>query len=493
MNPNPNTYDGGPISTIFDVLDEKQRKKLDNAIITRNPSSLTKVHEIFHLAEKGISQQTLYRYARKIRDQGNKITLLESTFTSEVDVVEHLKNQIGRQCMDMILNADVNGITPLDAQRIAHAFGKCLQYDLIIARTKALEAATADQSRERKRPVSHDASPDPGYGRNEDGSPKTHEQYCATVKQVLFEVYAPKSVKEAAAREAAAREAAEKAAAAKQNPDNPPLVREPAEIDASGPGRAGVLAPTTDGIPSVPPRRDAREISPRSRKPDDERFQTKETRGLDQLAAFGVAHSAQQADDAFDDAPEMDDAAAHAGHAEEQKETADAHEQHQHADAEVAEVKPMGAKAAQQDSQQSRHDAALGADRIGTDLMHDGNRRRRWLGCARPGHRHWLVASINEDPLLRRRARSGRRSEYGGYGGERVGPNLALGARFNQRGFGVNPALARPLHQGIHIRGAIALAVHSHHKVLNHGRTPAAHPIESEFSRLRDWRPAGIL
>jgi hypothetical protein len=270
MNPNPNPYDGGPISTIFEKLDEKQRKKIDEAIITRNPSSLSKLHEKFHLAEKGISQQTLYRYARKIRDHANKLSLTESTFTSEIDLVEHLKKQIGRQCLDMILNADATGMSPLDAQRIANTFGKCLQFDLTIARTKALEAATADQSRAREEAVlsktggpNHSRvtsrstrqqlevgdDPDPGYGTNEDGSPRTHEQYCATVKQVLFEVYAPKSVKEAAAREGA-----EKAAAAKQNPDNPPLVR----VEES-PGRQSFLAPNTDGrrvaaetIPSLP-------------------------------------------------------------------------------------------------------------------------------------------------------------------------------------------------------------------------------------------------
>jgi hypothetical protein len=134
----PPVHHNGPINAIYEKLDEKQRKKLDSAIISRNPSSLTKIHETFHLAEAGISYQSFHGYARKIRDEANKLSLLESTFSSEIDIVEHLKNQVGRQCLDMILNADANGTSPLDVQRITNAYGKCLQFNLTLARTKAL-------------------------------------------------------------------------------------------------------------------------------------------------------------------------------------------------------------------------------------------------------------------------------------------------------------------------------------------------------------------
>jgi hypothetical protein len=87
----------------------------------------------------------------------------------------------------------------------------------------------------------HD-DPDARCGRNEDGSPRTHEQYCATVKQVLFEVYAPKSVKEAAAREAAA----------KQNPDNPPLASVPPP-DSDSPQSSEISDGTSLLIPESAP------------------------------------------------------------------------------------------------------------------------------------------------------------------------------------------------------------------------------------------------
>jgi hypothetical protein len=256
--PKPPIHHNGPTNAMYEKLEDNQRKKIDEAIIKRDPHTLKAIHEKFKLAEKGISYQSLHGYAREIRDQANKLTLMESTFSSEIDLVEHLKNQLGRQCLDMILNADANGMSPLDAQRIANAFGKCLQYNLTIARTKALEAATARAdvaarlvesppetrapagrgsdvaadvpvgrgTRATARPARQELEvgddPEARYGRHEDGTPRTHEQYCATVNKVMFEVFAPKSVKEAAAREAAAREAAEKAAAAKQTPDHPP-------------------------------------------------------------------------------------------------------------------------------------------------------------------------------------------------------------------------------------------------------------------------------
>ena len=214
MNPTPNTYDAGPISTIFGALDEKQRKKLESAIITRN-HSLVKIHEIFHLAEAGISQQTLYRYARRVRDQADKEQLLEKCLADEVDIDAAIFKYIKRQTLEILMHRDPN---MLDVTRASLTMRRCQI-------TLAAQSNSKSKIQNLKSPAPNPKS----WGTNEDGTEMTHAQFMAKFKRVLFEEYAPKSVKE----DPAAR------AAFFLSPDIPP--RAPAPDQSPERKRAGEL------------------------------------------------------------------------------------------------------------------------------------------------------------------------------------------------------------------------------------------------------------
>jgi hypothetical protein len=192
--PTPPIHHNGPVSAMVEKLDETQRKKIDSAIISRTPHSLTAIHEKFKLAEKGVSYQSLCGYARKIRDQADKEQLLEKTLADEIDIDAAILRYIKRQTLEILMHQDPS---MLDVSRATTTMQRCRQIQL-----------AADQSRERQsqdlakggRPESG-ATPrlsnqqreqerrDAPWGRNDDGTPISHEQHLGRLNRVANFVY----------------------------------------------------------------------------------------------------------------------------------------------------------------------------------------------------------------------------------------------------------------------------------------------------------------
>jgi hypothetical protein len=147
---------------MFEKLDETQRKKIDHAIISRTPHSLTAIHEKFKLAEKGVSYQSLCGYARKIRDQADKEQLLEKTHADEIDNDAAIHRYIKRQTLEILMHQDPS---MLDVSRATTTMQRCRQIQLAADQSRerkstdlAAGGRPADQNRERERPAS-DADP----------------------------------------------------------------------------------------------------------------------------------------------------------------------------------------------------------------------------------------------------------------------------------------------------------------------------------------------
>ena len=75
-------------SSIFQKLDSDQRRKLDHAIIDRDPPTLKAVYEKFQLAELEVSRAAFYRYARRRR------SLIATRDFAELALPEEAEEQI---------------------------------------------------------------------------------------------------------------------------------------------------------------------------------------------------------------------------------------------------------------------------------------------------------------------------------------------------------------------------------------------------------------
>jgi hypothetical protein len=70
-------------STLFDRLDAAEREKLDRAIVDRSPPTFTACFEAHQLADRGISFDAFYRYARRLRTQCELHHLAELTLPED--------------------------------------------------------------------------------------------------------------------------------------------------------------------------------------------------------------------------------------------------------------------------------------------------------------------------------------------------------------------------------------------------------------------------
>ena len=168
----PLRYDGGPVSTLNDRIDEKLRKKIDAAIIKREPRTLVAIYDKFKLAEAGVSYDVLWRYARRIRDETSKSVLLEATLADEIDMPTAISRMLSRQCLEAVLQGEA---APLDLHRLTLAYHKSLQ---VIKTLREIEHAGARLK-----------DPDCNWTRKRDGTPLTDEEMLTNLAKLAKQIY----------------------------------------------------------------------------------------------------------------------------------------------------------------------------------------------------------------------------------------------------------------------------------------------------------------
>jgi hypothetical protein len=102
------TYDKGNQSSIYARLDPDLRKKLDRAIVERQPATLQSCYDEFALAGRGISRGAFYRYARRLRQEAELHHVADLVHPDDPDPRRYNQQLIQRRLLDMLLNEDVS-------------------------------------------------------------------------------------------------------------------------------------------------------------------------------------------------------------------------------------------------------------------------------------------------------------------------------------------------------------------------------------------------
>ncbi|MEK6644550.1 MAG: hypothetical protein AABZ08_11640 [Planctomycetota bacterium] len=114
------TYTGGNQSSIPDKLPPDLRKKLDEAILNRQPASLASCHESFQLADHGVSIRALQRYARNLRDRIDLDEAAARIQPDDPDVSAFLPQFIGRRLLAILLDDEEASAATLHRLTLAY-------------------------------------------------------------------------------------------------------------------------------------------------------------------------------------------------------------------------------------------------------------------------------------------------------------------------------------------------------------------------------------
>ena len=178
-------------STLHQKLSPHERAKLDHALAIRVPASYKETYEKFRLKDAGVSYSAFFRYARKVRTVARLHHLAELTLPPEEDVEKLLPRFVGQHLIAALAEET---ISPRGAERLARAYA--LVANVPIARIRAdamtLNAQSRQQAVAKKRAVHEpdNSGPDPApYGRKDDGTPWTHEEFCERLDEAVWDIY----------------------------------------------------------------------------------------------------------------------------------------------------------------------------------------------------------------------------------------------------------------------------------------------------------------
>lgn len=113
------TYDKGNQSSIYQRLDPDLRKKIDRAIVERQPASLQACYDEFSLAERGVSRGAFYRYARRLRTQAELHHVADLVHPDDPDPRRYNHQLIQRRLLDMLVNDE--DASPSNIHRLVNA------------------------------------------------------------------------------------------------------------------------------------------------------------------------------------------------------------------------------------------------------------------------------------------------------------------------------------------------------------------------------------
>lgn len=122
-------------STIFEKLPPDLRRKLDQAIIDRDPPAYRDLHAKFNLAARGVSVTALYYYARRIRAQADMLYFAQLAQPDSPDLVEAVPTLFAYRLLDALIDEDTPPETLL---RLVHAWRIASEQKLAALRRVAL-------------------------------------------------------------------------------------------------------------------------------------------------------------------------------------------------------------------------------------------------------------------------------------------------------------------------------------------------------------------
>ncbi len=106
-------------SSLVTKLATEQLDRIDRAIASGTPPTLTECYELFELRERGISFSAFYRYARRYRTSLRAVVLARHG-VSECDASETIIPRLVGQHMIQVLMTDQ--FTPRSLQRLAETY-----------------------------------------------------------------------------------------------------------------------------------------------------------------------------------------------------------------------------------------------------------------------------------------------------------------------------------------------------------------------------------
>lgn len=134
-------YTGGNRSSILDRLPLEIRKRLDDAILTRQPAALVRLHVDLGLLKYGISLRALQRYARKLRDRFDLDEAAARSAACNPNLAAQIPTIIGRRLLAVLLNDEK--ATPATIHRLAVAYKMAHVVDRDRTKSKSDEAKVA--------------------------------------------------------------------------------------------------------------------------------------------------------------------------------------------------------------------------------------------------------------------------------------------------------------------------------------------------------------
>jgi len=114
----PNERDA--YSSIYDKTTPDDRRKIDRAIVDRDPPTYRGVFKKFGLAEKSVSFTAFYNYARRIRSAATMNNLAQLTAPKETDVAQAIPRLLGNLLVETLLYAEDS--SPNAVHRLTQAY-----------------------------------------------------------------------------------------------------------------------------------------------------------------------------------------------------------------------------------------------------------------------------------------------------------------------------------------------------------------------------------
>jgi hypothetical protein len=136
-------------STIFEKLPTDLRRRLDQAIIDRDPPSYRALHAKFGLSAHGVSFTALYRYARRLRAQADLLHVAHLALPDAPDVAQSLPTLLAYRLLDALNNEDSS---PRLLHRLVDAWRIAVNAKL------ALDHEAADLAEVRRRSKNQEAN-----------------------------------------------------------------------------------------------------------------------------------------------------------------------------------------------------------------------------------------------------------------------------------------------------------------------------------------------
>ncbi|MBN2559695.1 MAG: hypothetical protein JXQ75_02030 [Phycisphaerae bacterium] len=118
-------------SSIFDKTDADFRRRLDQAVIDRDPPTYKAVYNKFKLAASGISFMAFYRYARRLRTHAAMLELAEHTLPDGCRTIDVLPQLLANRLLDAAIDESTS---PRTLQRLTDAWRFAVQTQLALDR-----------------------------------------------------------------------------------------------------------------------------------------------------------------------------------------------------------------------------------------------------------------------------------------------------------------------------------------------------------------------